>query len=292
VNEFFAIFLGSAPALLWLIYFYRRDRFEPEPIRLVLKTFAWGAFGIVPAAAIEQLFSVSELAHSDPRAVSVAALTLATFAIIGPVEEGIKFLFVRLTVYRNPEFDEPVDGLIYASSAALGFAAAENITYVVGSGAGVLVGRALISTLGHVLVSAPWGLALGLRRAATGFGTRHVASGLLASALLHGGFDYLIFLRRPLSTVIFLAVLFPAMIVFARGAFRRAVPLSQYAASARCQGCLNPLRPGALFCPTCGHAVELGAWRCPTCEADCRPGAAFCGKCGRAQPKQAAASSL
>src|SRR4029453_10408797 len=149
VNEFFAIFLGSAPALLWLIYFYRRDRFEPEPIRLGLKTFAWGAFGIVPAAAIEQLFSVSELAHSDPRAVSVAALTLATFAIIGPVEEGIKFLFVRLTVCRNPEFDEPVDGLIYASSAALGFAAAENITYVVGSGAGVLVGRALISTLGH-----------------------------------------------------------------------------------------------------------------------------------------------
>lgn len=61
MNEFFAIFLGSAPALLWLIYFYRRDRFEPEPIRLVLKTFAWGAFGIVPAAAIEQLFSVSEL---------------------------------------------------------------------------------------------------------------------------------------------------------------------------------------------------------------------------------------
>ena len=89
-----ADFFGSAPALLWLIYFYRRDRFEPEPIRLVLKTFAWGAFGIVPAAAIEQLFSVSELAHSDPRAVSVAALTLATFAIIGPVEEGIKFLFV------------------------------------------------------------------------------------------------------------------------------------------------------------------------------------------------------
>jgi len=85
------------------------------------------------------------------------------------IEEYSKFTVVRRTVYNDPEFDESMDGLVYAAAAALGFASLENIFYVVsaytkaGSSAAVSTFwfRALLSVPAHALFSAQWGAALG-----------------------------------------------------------------------------------------------------------------------------------
>ncbi len=176
------------PASLWMIYFYRSDRYAPEPKKLVARTFLVGA--LVGAAMV---FSLKELPFY------VSFLTLAVF--IAPVtEETAKFLCVRWTVYNRSEFDEPVDGMVYATAAALGFASVENIIYVLNSWASggaeigvlVLTGRSVISVPAHALFSSLWGLALGWhKKRKTLKSSLLVVLGLLAGMVLHGLFNYL-----------------------------------------------------------------------------------------------------
>ncbi|RMG64363.1 MAG: PrsW family intramembrane metalloprotease, partial [Calditrichaeota bacterium] len=135
--------LGFAPALFWLAYFYRKDRLEPEPRRLVLRTHLWGIFCAFPAAALEYLLPFNQW----------------TMSVVGApvVEESAKFLAVYLTIFRNPEFDEPMDGIVYGVAAALGFAALENVGYLYnahtqyGSAAlgGVFLVRGLLTVPAH-----------------------------------------------------------------------------------------------------------------------------------------------
>ncbi|MCD4700429.1 MAG: PrsW family intramembrane metalloprotease [Candidatus Aegiribacteria sp.] len=176
------------PAFLWMIYFYRSDRYAPEPKKLVARTFLVGA--LVGAAMV---FSLKELPFY------VSFLTLAVF--IAPVtEETAKFLCVRWTVYNRSEFDEPVDGMVYATAAALGFASVENVIYVLNSWASggaeigvlVLTGRSVLSVPAHALFSSLWGLALGWHKKRKTFkSSMLVVVGLLGGMILHGLFNYL-----------------------------------------------------------------------------------------------------
>ncbi len=176
------------PAFLWMIYFYRSDRYAPEPKKLVARTFLVGA--LVGAAMV---FSLKEL----PFYASI--LTLSVF--IAPVtEETAKFLCVRWTVYDRKEFDEPVDGMVYATAAALGFASVENIIYVLNSWASggaetgvlVLAGRSVLSVPAHALFSSLWGLALGWhKKRKTLRSALLVVLGLMGGMVLHGLFNYL-----------------------------------------------------------------------------------------------------
>lgn len=181
--------LGAAlPAALWLVLFYRSDRFSPEPKRLVARTFLIGA---VVGAAIA--FSLKGMPFK------VGVLFVPVF--LAPVlEETAKFLCVRWTVYHRPEFDEPVDGIVYATAAALGFAMTENILYVLeGWSAGgaalgtyILAGRAVLSVPAHAVFSSMWGFALGWSKGRKGLKpVLMVSAGLLGSMVLHGLFNYL-----------------------------------------------------------------------------------------------------
>src|SRR4029079_13510873 len=146
-----------------------------------------------------------------------------------------------------------MDGLIYAASAALGFAAAENVGYVLTHGGSGMIGRALFSTLGHVVFAVPWGLALGLRRCVAGVGSLVVVAGLACGMILHGTYDGLLFLHRPEATAGFILRVFPLMLRAPRLACLHALPLSQYAPSTYCGQCGNGLKAGAQFCGSCGR---------------------------------------
>lgn len=181
--------LGAAiPAVLWLVLFYRSDRYSPEPKRLVARTFLVGAIvGAAMALSLKQM----------PFKVGV----LFAPVFLAPVlEETAKFLCVRWTVYHRPEFDEPVDGIVYATAAALGFAMTENILYVVEGwtsggailGSYILAGRAVLSVPAHAIFSSMWGFALGWSKGRKGLKpVLMVSAGLLASMVLHGLFNYL-----------------------------------------------------------------------------------------------------
>jgi protease PrsW len=188
------------PVLLslgWLAFVRRFDRAHPEPMWLVLVTFLLGAAATIPAALVE-LALVRISPWLDPRLVSFGgqlfALPLSFVVltvVVGATEEGAKLLGTAFAA-RRPEFDEPVDGIVYGIVSSLGFAAAENIEYftMVRLAAPTVIARTFMSVPAHMFFGAIWGYALGAylvdRNRA-----RVVRFALLAAAA-HGLFDALL----------------------------------------------------------------------------------------------------
>jgi RsiW-degrading membrane proteinase PrsW (M82 family) len=121
------IVLAVVPALLWLTFFYQRDRLEPEPKQFVLGVFLLGALlaSAVGMPVVRDLFQVQEWMSR-----SVAANILGSILVVGFVQEFLKYAAVRYSVYLSAEFDERIDGVIYGTAAGLGFATMLNIHYV------------------------------------------------------------------------------------------------------------------------------------------------------------------
>jgi len=121
------IVLAVVPALLWLAFFYQRDRLEPEPKQFVLGVFLLGALlaSAVGMPVVRDLFQVGEWMSR-----SVAANILGSILVVGFVQEFLKYAAVRYSVYLSAEFDERIDGVIYGTAAGLGFATMLNIHYV------------------------------------------------------------------------------------------------------------------------------------------------------------------
>jgi len=119
------IALGLAPSLAWLSFYTKKDC-HPEPKNLLAQTFLMGI--IISPLAIFLQFGFASLSASIT-GVSQAAVQDSSYFFVwaAAVEECIKFYAVRLLVMRNPNFDEPVDAMIYMITAGLGFAAMENI---------------------------------------------------------------------------------------------------------------------------------------------------------------------
>jgi len=123
---FMYIFFGIMASMIWLLEFLKLDKL-PEPAKMILKMFFWGALMTLPVFAVEfgGDFVITKI-NLPPLVISI----LYWFLIIAFVEEFFKYLVVRVKILKNPVFDEPTDAMIYMIVAALGFAALENILYL------------------------------------------------------------------------------------------------------------------------------------------------------------------
>ena len=181
--------LAFAPGIFYLLYFYSKDRMEPEPLHLVIRMFVIGLLAAIPIALIESAF--------------IWAGSFLLIILVAPViEEYGKYLSVKLSMARHPEFDEPFDGIIYAVAAALGFASIENLGYLATAyqeGTQELIwtaaARAFLSVPGHALFSSMWGYALGMSILITDADQKRefILRGLLAGMLFHAAFNFLAF---------------------------------------------------------------------------------------------------
>ena len=189
--------LAFAPAVFWLFYFYRRDKLEPEPRRLIIQTFVLGMLSAIPAAIAERLIS----------GVGIFILVVA----LGPaIEEYCKYFVVSRSVYRSQEFDEPMDGIIYAVAAALGLSSIENVGYLFavqqiepGALGLTFLARAFLSVPGHALFSSMWGYALGWGLLIQDPSERQafIRKGLWLAIALHGSFNLLAWLAQDLGLI-------------------------------------------------------------------------------------------
>lgn len=186
MDSWLVFVIALAPGLFWLWFFYKQDCYEPEPLALVAKMFFLGMVAAGIALFIENLI-----------VPYVPGLLFPALAV--PVtEELAKFSMVVLFVYRDAEFDEPMDGIVYATATALGFATLENLLYVLpvqSLSSLVVTGsfRAILSVPGHALFAVFWGYALGIARFRPP-GTRIpvVAAGLVLAIAVHGFFNLLL----------------------------------------------------------------------------------------------------
>ncbi|MBC7082017.1 MAG: PrsW family intramembrane metalloprotease [Firmicutes bacterium] len=180
--------ISLGPGLLWVWFFYRKDRAEPEPKALVTKAFLYGVVSVFPAAFLEAPFRrVIATGRQD-----LVALLVVSVLVVGVVEEISKFVAVKLAAYDNSEFDEVMDGIVYAVAAGLGFAATENLFYATTYGLAVGVFRAFITDLAHASFSGIVGYYLGRAKFDARHATGLVARGLGIAIALHGTYDFLI----------------------------------------------------------------------------------------------------
>ena len=198
-------------ALLWIWVFYREDK-NPEPLWMVTLAFLLGtvAFGIT--WAIERYVAWNWEGFKSDSLLDNAILALL---IVGPTEEGSKFMVVRAFIYKSPHFDEPMDGIIYSVVVATGFAFAENLLLTFDAKHLIWL-RGLCGTLVHILFASYWGAALGWAKIQkpTKLITKPLMLSLIVSSLLHGLFDLCIFVcGRQLSVTATRLILMALVIV-------------------------------------------------------------------------------
>ncbi len=155
----FTIICAVVPSLLLLWYFYKRD-LNPEPRRVLIKTFLLGILIVLPVSLITLPLGLSGIHPGNPL---LAGLYFAFLCAAVP-EEFFKFLVVTRYSARNPAFDEPMDGVVYGATASLGFATLENIVYVLNGGWTVAVMRALTSVPCHACLGDILGYYVGQAR--------------------------------------------------------------------------------------------------------------------------------
>ena len=190
------ILMALIPAAIWLAFFYRRDRLEPEPKSLVLQMVILGSLlaSAVGLPVVNGLFAVPTWLSSSP----AWAQLLGGIFIVGMTQEFLKYAAVRFTVYYAPDFDESIDGIIYTTAVAIGFAVVLNINFVVSSG-GVDLGSGAIRMVLTTLAQASFAGVVGYFLGRMKFEKRPLwwmPFGLMVAAALNGLFY---FLRGSLS---------------------------------------------------------------------------------------------
>ena len=113
------MFIALLPAVVLVVYIYRKDRTDKEPPALLAKLLGYGALSCLPAIVVELILS-AVIERLNVRNVYLGYF-LEAFVVAGLTEETCKFLFLR-TTWRSPAFDYQFDAIVYAVMVALGFA--------------------------------------------------------------------------------------------------------------------------------------------------------------------------
>ncbi|RMG67458.1 MAG: protease PrsW [Bacteroidetes bacterium] len=191
--------LALAPIAFIFTYVYLKDRYEREPLKYLLITFVFGGLTAVPVIMVGQWLQevTGTSATSSP-----ADLLIYSFIVVAMTEEGMKYLVLRWYNYPHREFDEPYDGIMYGVAVSLGFAAIENILYVLNGGMGTGLIRMFTAVPAHASFGAMMGFFVGRAK----FGSRRPMldrlKGLLVAIIFHGLYDYFLFLGNTSLTVI------------------------------------------------------------------------------------------
>lgn len=116
---FWAITLGTLPAIAWLLFWLREDKKHPEPLHVIMACFIFGGLAVFGSIALEKL--------SIPYVVGNPVLMIIVWS---GIEESLKYVAAKFGGLRKRWYNEPIDAVIYLLATALGFAAVENTLYL------------------------------------------------------------------------------------------------------------------------------------------------------------------
>jgi RsiW-degrading membrane proteinase PrsW (M82 family) len=181
--------LGLLPAIVAMVYFDRLDAQRPEPIWSKRKVMLAGCLSVIPCVFVEAALMQ---ASPDPASSIWPALTYQAFVVASLTEELAKVACVKIVIWRRPEFDERLDGIVYGTRAGLGFAAIENVAYLYGAQSmdqfiGMFIGRALLAIPLHAITGGIMGY-YAARKKFDNVGPG-VWGGFAIAVFLHGAYD-------------------------------------------------------------------------------------------------------
>ncbi len=199
------LFIALAPILIIAFYIYSRDKYEKEPLLILLKALLAGVIIVLPVVFIEKLLQVpSENLEGISNAAYVA------FVVAGLTEEGIKYLAFLFFFWKSRHFNERFDGIVYAVYISLGFAGIENIIYVMSGGYSVGIVRALTAVPAHALFGVVMGYYFGMAKFYPKYRGIYLMLAFFLPFVFHGLYDFLLMANSP----VFLAIFIPLFIYF------------------------------------------------------------------------------
>jgi len=182
-----------SPAIFWILYFRYKDRFKPEPALNLGGAFILGfIFAWVYLSFIKFLPSLG-IPEDQSFFIFDGSLTSFVYLIfvVGFFEEFFKLIPFIFIIKWFENFDEKIDGIIYSSAVALGFAAYENLLYLPHISGPGLIGRAIASPLTHTIFASLWGYYAGKLFFEKKKNYFKAAMAFLLSFVMHGIYDYL-----------------------------------------------------------------------------------------------------
>jgi RsiW-degrading membrane proteinase PrsW (M82 family) len=209
------------PAVLFAFVIYRTDK-RREPAWLVTMTFVLGAIAAGVAFFIQ--YRAAHFTGLDARISGAggSGRMLFLFALVAPVREAAK-VAACWPAFRSKHFDEPYDGIVYSSVAALGFAVVENAIVLHQNPHGAIWWlRVLLALPAHVFFACLWGYALGRAKQSKRPGAIFPMAWILAAAG-HGLYVHLVEGRGPGALVAVVPmILFMGVVSFFAGRDLRA----------------------------------------------------------------------
>jgi RsiW-degrading membrane proteinase PrsW (M82 family) len=194
--------IALAPVFIILLYVYFRDKYEKEPFSLLMKSLFAGAFIVLPVIYVETFLGGF---YTGTNQVSNAAYT--AFVVAGFTEEIFKFAALYLLIWKNPEFNEKFDGIVYAVFISLGFAGIENIMYVLKGGIDVGLTRSITAVPAHALFGITMGYYFGLAHMYSELRKKYLRMALIVPIVFHGIYDFILMSQIPMLLLGFIPFL-------------------------------------------------------------------------------------
>ena len=211
IKSLILLLLAILPTVLIGIYVYKNDKHK-EPISILLLLFI---LGIISALTVIFLSYLLELIiptfTKSIYQMNIIELVLKTFIEVALIEEICKWVIVYFIGYKNKEFDETYDVIIYAIFVGLGFATFENISYIFDHNAiNVAIQRGIFSVPGHVSYAIFMSYYLCLAKISSLKGNKskekiNILKSILVPTLLHGVYDFCLFTEKNIYIIVFFA---------------------------------------------------------------------------------------
>jgi protease PrsW len=219
--SFLDISIAIIPVIAILLFIYFRDKFEKEPLGLLILTVLAGALAAVPVIILNgylEKFSLFLLAKRG-------SAFFDAFYSAALIEEFCKWSFFMLLIWWNKNFNERFDGIVYAAFVSLGFAGLENLMYVSTHGSGVGILRAFTAVPAHAIFGVFMGYYLGLAKFAnSGKRAYFLIMSLLIPILIHGLYNYILMHGSPVLLIAF----FPFLIFYFYPCLEKNEEIKQY----------------------------------------------------------------
>jgi protease PrsW len=183
--------LAIAPGIAICIFIYLKDKYNKEPLGLLLMSFILGMVSTVPAIIMQLVFKTS---MEDMQGQSMLQVAAFAYGVVALSEEGSKFIMLRFYAYPKKAFDDPFDGIVYAVMVGMGFATLENIGYVMQHGFATGITRMFLSVPAHATFAILMGYHTGLAKFNLLKRNYYFLLAVLWPVIFHGTFDFFLFL--------------------------------------------------------------------------------------------------
>jgi len=194
-----AFALAVAPGIAIMLVIYALDQRNREPLGLLIRCFLLGVLCVALPLFVQ---TVAALRGWRPSGDGLLSSAIYAFLIVGLSEEGGKYLVLRYFAYPKKAFDEPFDGIVYSVMIGMGFATAENISYVYQYGIATGWARMFISVPAHACFAILMGYYAGLAKFIPQHRGTLLFTGLFWAVVFHGAFDFFLFIGDSIFQVL------------------------------------------------------------------------------------------